>query len=586
MAGPRAGGSEPMTSSHLAEPASEPAPPRRWLRRTLLGLSAVAAVGAAGYLAAAGALSGEVLPGTRVAGVDIGGLSPASAEAVLRRGIADSADRPLIAHAGVTGSGGTRQILSPAEIGLSVDVKGTVADAGTGWPTPVSLVRVLFGGQEVAPRVAVDTRRLTARVAQLAEEVDVPVREGEVGYRGLEPRVTLPANGRALDQPQAARALRAAYPRSREPVPLPVRVVTPQVSAAVVNRVAQTTARTAVATPFLLKNGSREATLSREELAGGLRFVAAGTGLMRPSFDAEETAADFRSRLIGDDRVPRDASFEIVDGKPRVVPSRTGQAIDADGLGRLIAAVIEDGGGRTIEVPITKEAPRLTTAQARALGVTEQVSSFTTEYPCCAPRVTNIHRIAEIVNGHLVRPGETFSLNGLVGRRDTARGFVEAPMILNGRYVDDVGGGVSQFTTTMFNAVFFGGFQDVQHTPHSFYISRYPAGRESTISFPQPDFRWRNDSPYGVFITTSYTSTSVTVNFWSTKRFDVESESSARYNLKGFPTLTDTGPECIPMTGVDGFTIDVWRIFKQDDEEVRRQRFRTTYMPEPQLTCE
>jgi vancomycin resistance protein YoaR len=576
-----------MASSHLIETVPESAPPRRWLRRTLLGLWVVAAAGAVSYCAAAGALSGEVLPGTRVAGVDIGGLSPASAEAALRQGIAESANRPLIAHLGAAGSDTVdgREVLPPGEIGLSVDVRGTVADAGAGWPTPAAVARALFGGQEVAPRVVVDRERLTARVAELAAAVDVPVREGDVAYRNLEPRVTLPKNGRALNQAEAARALRSAYLRSQEPVRLPVGVVSPQVSAAVVRRVAQTTARTAVAAPFTLKNGSREAILSRQDLAAGLRFVAAGRDVMRPSFDADEAAADLRPDLIGDDRAPRDATFEIVAGKPRVVPSRTGQAIDADELGRIVAAVLADGGSRTVDVPVTKGTPRLTTAQARKLGVAEQVSSFTTDYPCCAPRVTNIHRIAEIVNGHLVRPGETFSLNGLVGRRDLARGFVEAPMILDGRYVNDVGGGVSQFTTTLFNAVFFGGFQDVQHTPHSFYISRYPAGRESTVSFPQPDFRWRNDSPYGVFITTSYTSTSVTVRFWSTKRFDVESESSARYDVKGFPTLTDNGPECIPMTGVDGFTIDVWRIFKNDGEVVRRQRFRTTYTPEPQLTC-
>ncbi|WP_203952075.1 VanW family protein [Planotetraspora mira] len=576
-----------MTSSHLIETVPEATPPRRWLRRTLLGLGVAAAAGTVGYCAAAGALAGEVLPGTRVAGVDIGGLSPASAEAALRQGIAKSAERPLIAHLGPAGSDTVdgREVLPPGEIGLSVDVPGTVADAGAGWPTPVAVARVLLGGQEVAPRVAVDGERLTARVAELAAAIDVPVREGYVGYRGLEPRVTLPKDGRALDQAAAARSLRAAYLHSQEPVRLSVGVVSPQVSAAVMRRVAQTTARTAVAAPFTLRNGSREVVLSRQDLAADLRFVAAGRDVMRPSFDADEAAAAFRSGLIGDDRAPRDATFEIVEGRPRVVPSHTGQAIDADGLGRIVSGVLTDGGSRTVDVPVTKGAPRLTTAQARKLGVAEQVSSFTTYYPCCAPRVTNIHRIAEIVNGHLVRPGETFSLNGLVGRRDLARGFVEAPMILDGRYVNDVGGGVSQFTTTMFNAVFFGGFQDVQHTPHSFYISRYPAGRESTVSFPQPDFRWRNDSPYGVFITTSYTNTSVTVRFWSTKRFDVEAESSARYDVKGFPTLADDGPECIPMTGVDGFTIDVWRIFKKDDEVVRRQRFRTTYTPEPQLTC-
>nr|WP_240973200.1 VanW family protein [Nonomuraea sp. FMUSA5-5] len=219
------------------------------------------------------------------------------------------------------------------------------------------------------------------------------------------------------------------------------------------------------------------------------------------------------------------------------------------------------------------------------MGVKEKVSSFTTRHPCCAPRVTNIHRIADIVDGHVVRPGETFSLNGVVGKRDKARGFVEAPMILNNRFVNDVGGGVSQFATTMFNAVFFGGFEDVQHRAHQYYISRYPAGRESTVSYPQPDFRWRNDSRYGVLIKTSYTSTSVTVDFWSTKRYEIESKSSGRYAIKPVTELTESGPDCIPMGGVEGFAIDVWRIFKKDGKVVRKQRFHTVYDPEPRLTC-
>jgi vancomycin resistance protein YoaR len=137
----------------------------------------------------------------------------------------------------------------------------------------------------------------------------------------------------------------------------------------------------------------------------------------------------------------------------------------------------------------------------------------------------------------------------------------------------------------MFNAVFFGGLQDVQHTPHSYYISRYPAGRESTVSFPQPDFRWRNDSPYGVLVDTAYTDTSLTVSFWSTERYDVESKSSEKYAIKSFESKTESGPKCIPMPGAEGFQIDVWRIFKQNGKEVRRQKFHTTYEAEPRITC-
>jgi vancomycin resistance protein YoaR len=376
--------------------------------------------------------------------------------------------------------------------------------------------------------------------------------------------------------------VRTAFATGHPTVELDVKVTPPALTSAEVRRVAGTTARTAVASPLTVLSSGKEATVSREQLAAGLRFVSDGRGSLRPSFRASEVAPALAKALVS--VPPRDASFKIVDGRPQVIPSKPGRGVDVKALGPAISQALA-AGNRRVELPATVLQPRVTTAEAKKLGVKEKVSSYTTRYPCCAPRVTNIHRIADIVDGYVVQPGETFSLNGVVGKRDKARGFVEAPMILNNRFVNDVGGGVSQFATTMFNAVFFGGFQDVQHMPHQYYISRYPAGRESTVSYPQPDFRWRNDSPYGVLIKTSYTDTSITVQFWSTKRYDIESQSSGRYDVKPIRNLTDSGPECIPMAGAEGFTIDVWRIFKQDGKVIRKQRFHTVYDAEPRLTC-
>ncbi|MFD0854356.1 VanW family protein, partial [Actinomadura adrarensis] len=260
--------------------------------------------------------------------------------------------------------------------------------------------------------------------------------------------------------------------------------------------------------------------------------------------------------------------------------------VDAGKLGEAISKVLAAGESRTVRVSVVTSPPSITDQDARAMGIKEKISSFTTQHPCCAPRVTNIQTIARILDGHIVKPGQTFSLNTVVGPRDRARGFVPAPMILNGRFVDDVGGGISQFVTTMFNAVFFAGLQDVQHMAHSYYISRYPAGRESTVSYPQPDFRWRNDSPHGVLIKTSYTGTSITVDFWGTKRYDIESQSSDRYAIKKHEEIKESGDDCVPMPGADGFSIDVYRIFKKDGRVVRKQKFHTVYLPEPKLTCE
>jgi len=150
------------------------------------------------------------------------------------------------------------------------------------------------------------------------------------------------------------------------------------------------------------------------------------------------------------------------------------------------------------------------------LGISELIGEFTTEHPSDQDRVINIQRMADIVRGAVIEPGETFSLNGYVGERTQGTGFVPAGVIYNGVFAEDVGGGVSQFATTLFNAAFFGGLDFVQYQPHSIYIDRYPFGREATVSWPSVDLKIRNPTDFPVLIWTEYTSTSITVKLFGT----------------------------------------------------------------------
>ena len=125
-------------------------------------------------------------------------------------------------------------------------------------------------------------------------------------------------------------------------------------------------------------------------------------------------------------------------------------------------------------------------------GVDQLIGTFTTYHPCCAPRVTNIHRMAEIIDGTAIAPGKTFSLNDASGERTTAKGFVAAPAIVDGELRDQIGGGVSQFSTTLFNAAWFAGLDVIEHQPHSLYIPRYPPGREATLDWRAIDQVIRN----------------------------------------------------------------------------------------------
>lgn len=142
------------------------------------------------------------------------------------------------------------------------------------------------------------------------------------------------------------------------------------------------------------------------------------------------------------------------------------------------------------------------------------VSRYTTYHDCCAPRVTNIQLFADRIDGVVVRPYERFSLNRHVGRRTSAKGYVRAGTLVNGEVVDSVGGGISQVATTLYNAVFWGGYQDVVHHPHSRYFSRYPEGIEATLDWPGTDLIFRNDSARNVIVKAEYTATSLTIKLF------------------------------------------------------------------------
>lgn len=147
-------------------------------------------------------------------------------------------------------------------------------------------------------------------------------------------------------------------------------------------------------------------------------------------------------------------------------------------------------------------------------GLLHLVSEYTTYHPCCASRVTNIQLFAKMVDGAVVGPGRKFSLNRHVGKRTTKKGFLGAGTLINGELVNTVGGGVSQFATTFYNAVFWGGYQDVAHQPHSSYFSRYPEGIEATLDWPSLDVIFLNDTSANVLIRTEYTGTSLTVKLF------------------------------------------------------------------------
>ena len=217
--------------------------------------------------------------------------------------------------------------------------------------------------------------------------------------------------------------------------------------------------------------------------------------------------------------------------------------------------------------------------------IKEKVSTFTTQFPYNPPRTNNMKIAAAALNGTIVRPGAGFSLNGMLGERTPAKGYLQAPVIYAGRLEQAYGGGVSQVSTTLFNAVFFSGVRIEQHTPHSFYISRYPEGREATLSWPAVDQKWTNDSGFAILINSYLKGSDITVTFFGTKKWDMEAVKGPRRNVVQPKNIVDDRPGCVPQSPNPGFDVTVTRIFKKNGAQVKTVPFNTHYIPEDNVRC-
>lgn len=542
------------------------------------------------YVAAHYAAGDKVARGTTVSGVNIGGHPQAEAAQRLQAGLAERVSAPIEATIG-----GSPVSVDPSAAGISVDYDASVAAAGgeSSWD-PVRLWNYFTGGEDLEAEVTVDETAFAQTLATLDEEYGAAPREGVLGFDGGSITTVKPRVGRALDPDSTRDALVAAYLSEDAETPdLELVRTQPQIDEADIAQARETFANPAVSGSVSLTFDRATIKLYPKDFTPALSLVPVD-GELVPTLDAAKLAEVVAANVVADG-APVDATVALVGGTPKVIAAKPGVTYDQqqidDGFLALVAA---PEGSRTLAVDAKVAQPEFTTKDARALQIKERVSTFTTYYPYAEYRNVNIGRAAELVNGTVLKPGETFSLNDTVGERTRANGFTEGYIIQDGILVTDLGGGVSQMATTTFNAMFFAGLEDVEHKPHSFYIDRYPVGREATVAWGSVDLRFRNDTPYGVLISanvtpaTASTSGVVTVSMYSTKHWNITTSESERYNVTKAKVRRVDTVQCHANEGYGGFEIDVKRFFEPvgaNTETRRPENFHTTYTPSDTVIC-
>ena len=214
------------------------------------------------------------------------------------------------------------------------------------------------------------------------------------------------------------------------------------------------------------------------------------------------------------------------------------------------------------------------------------MSEFSTPLNSEPRRTVNITNGASKISGTLIRPDETFSLTSALGPIDAAHGFVEAGAIINGEHTDAWGGGLSQVSTTTYNAAFLAGFEDIEHRPHSEWFARYPEGREATIFTGTLDMRWKNNTPYGALVQAWVSDGRVYVRVWGTKHWTVESSTSGRSGVVAPTTVYSQSPTCVASAaGNPGFSVTVTRKRYLNGALDKTESNSWRYKPQNKIIC-
>ncbi|MEV6625588.1 VanW family protein [Amycolatopsis sp. NPDC051106] len=574
------------------EPEPEPAltPAQKLARRINPRKAGLIAGGAFAVLVAVYGIDllvsqGSVPRGVTVAGIDVGGMDRQAAEQELRGQIEPRLTRPLAVTAGdVRGS------LSPTIAGLKLDWPQTLDQAGEQPLNPFTRLASLFSSREVGVVSHADDAKLAAALDGLRGQVDREPAEGTVKFEGTNPVAVAPKPGQKLDVGAAKAAVVEKWARG-ETLALPVTSTPVRTTPEGVQAALEQFARPAVSGPLVVKGDGKNATVKPDAIAAALSFEPADGGGLTPKIDNAKIAEAAKPQLKSTEKEGKEATIVFEGGKPAVDPSTDGRTIDWDPSLKPLPDVLKKTDGREVAA-IYKDSPaKVTTEQANQLGVKEVVGEFTTG-GFAADSGTNIRVVAQKVNGAIVKPGETFSLNGFTGPRGKPQGYVEAGVIKDGAPGREVGGGISQFATTLYNAAYFAGMKDAGHKEHSYYISRYPAAREATV-FQNPngssviDLKFTNDSPTGIAIQAIWSPSSITVKLWGTKRYTVESIAGGRSNPSDPQPKPGPAENCHASNGAPGFTTSDTRVLKDaaTGREVSRSTRTVHYNPQPKITC-
>ena len=548
--------------------------------------SVVAVLLAGAYVLLAAWQSTAAPSGAQSMGVDIGGMDREQAVTALTDGLGETPQQEVAVVAGESSA-----TFDPEDAGLGVDIRATVDSALDFSLDPRVVWSRLVEDEEIAPVLDIDEDALGPVLESTAEDLTLEPVDAQLEYdEDRAAIVTKGEDGIVVADAALREAIEQQWLRADEVTVDPV-ATEPDITTEEAERVRSDVAEPAVSDAVTLEatdpdGETQEMEVPAQTIAGHLSFEPQD-GTLAPVFDAGAlTEAVFEANPdVG--QAPTDASFDIDGDDLTVVPASSGLGAEEDAVADAVAEAMT-ADDRSGEIELTEEEPEFTTEDAKDADFSDTIAEFSTSYNSDPNRDTNLRVSTDRVSGTVLLPGEQFSLNETLGQRTAANGYKPAGVIMDGQMKEDYGGGISQVSTTLFNAAFFAGFDLDEHRAHSRYISRYPEGRETTIDWTSIDLKFTNTSDEPVVLDMSLSGGEVHARVLGVKTVEVEAGASDRFAYTSPGTVRESGPSCTPQSPGEGWSITIYRTIRDADsgDVVQEDDFTTVYRPVNRVVCE
>jgi vancomycin resistance protein YoaR len=556
--------------------------------------------------------AGKIYPGVSVAGIDLSGLEPAQAAALLEKEIRFPKEGKLLFR-----DGEKIWLSAPSEVGFYLDPQSSAASAfqygRSGDPTSRILDQFdsWYQGKTLPPRYVFDESSAHRFLQSIAVQTDVDMVEASLSVEGVEVVVRPGQTGRHLNIPATFEILNTKLQAMQD---------------------AEIQLLIDEDTPVVL-NVEEQAQVVRQILSEPLKLTVPGAKEGDPgpwTFEPDALAQMITIERIKDQQGERyqvgletggltsflegiSPQLELSRKNARFIfndDTRQLDVIEPAAIGRSlnVAGTVENinqkllTGDHKIALDLEHTEPEVgDDAKAKQLGITELVSSHTSYfYGSSAERIQNITTAAGQYHGLLVPPGATFSMGDALGDVSLDNGYAEALIIFGNRTIQGVGGGVCQVSTTLFRTVFFGGYPVIERYPHAYRVGYYElkadggynttlAGLDATVYTPLVDFKFANDTPHWLLMET-YVNQSARTLTW--KFYSTSDGRSVDWNTTGLKNKVDPPDPLYEENSdlakgeirqvdwaVEGADVTITRSVHRDGETLYEDTFTTHYMP-------